>query len=150
MQSRSPNAFLPKKQKDRLNAPPAPFIWETQAMLESEAFRRLSVNAYRVIARLQVEHLAHGGLENGRLPVSFDDFVTYGIRRNAIRPAIEELVAAGFIRVEHQGRRNRGDVYGAPAEYRLTWLPVGTETDFQHATNEWKAAQPRAKKVFPP
>jgi hypothetical protein len=85
----------------------------------------------------------HAGLENGRLEVTYLDFEAYGCRPMSIKKAIEELVAAGLIEIARRGRRCYGQDHGAPTEYRLTWLPVGTETDFQPATNQWKAAKPK-------
>ena len=41
----------------------------------------------------------YGGKENGRLPVTFQDFEDYGIHRHAIAPAIRELESLGFIRI---------------------------------------------------
>jgi hypothetical protein len=57
---RSKNSFLPKKQKSRLNAPPrrlgfdeppkgGGWIWLTRELLESKAFRSLSLNACRAL-----------------------------------------------------------------------------------------------------
>jgi len=149
---RSRNTFLPPKQKARLNAPPEkePWVWLTQELLSSDAFRSLSITAYRVLFRLIIEHTKHAGLENGRLKVTYYDFECYGCRLKSIKKAIEELVAAGLIQVTTQGRRCHGQDHGSPSEYRLTWLPVGTESDFQPATNGWKAAKPKqAGKIFP-
>jgi hypothetical protein len=67
-------------------------------MLESHAFRELSLSARRVLDRLEIELAHHGGMDNGKLPVTYDDFQRYGIDRHAaIAPAIRELVALGFV-----------------------------------------------------
>jgi hypothetical protein len=149
---RSRNTFLPPKQKERLNAPPKnePWAWITKDLLGSDAFRSLSVTAYRVLFRIVIEHMNHAGLENGRLKVTYLDFEAYGCRLMSIKKAIDELVAAGLIEIGRRGRRCHGQDHGAPTEYRLTWLPVGTVADFQPATNRWKAAKPKqARKIFP-
>ena len=65
-------------------------------MLESPTFRELSLSARRVLDRLEIELAHHGGMDNGRLPVTYDDFQRYGIDRNAIAPAILELIAPGL------------------------------------------------------
>ncbi len=146
---RSKNSFLPKKQKSRLNAPPrrlgfdeppkgGGWIWLTRELLESKAFRSLSLNACRALFRIACEHLNHAGLDNGRLKVTYNDFVAYGIRRHSIKVAIAELVRSGLVAIAQPGRHVHGEDRGAPTEFRLTWLPVGTETDFQPATNQWK------------
>ena len=50
-------------------------------MLENPAYRTLSLSAHRALARIEIELAHHGGNDNGRLPVTFDDFVQYGVRR---------------------------------------------------------------------
>ena len=73
-------------------------------MLRSPAWRVLSLSARRVLDRLEIEHADHGGAENGRLPVTYEDFHQYGIHRHAIGPAIREVVALGFAEItEAQG-----------------------------------------------
>ncbi len=74
-------------------------------MLESPAYRALSLSAQRVMSRLEIELARHGGKpeENGRLACTFDHFVEYGVERHAIAPAIRELVVLGFIEITRQG-----------------------------------------------
>src|SRR4029077_486059 len=67
-------------------------------MLEAPAYRALSRSAHLVIARIEVELGHHGGNDNGRLPVTTENFVAYGIHRASVAPAIREAVALGFIR----------------------------------------------------
>jgi hypothetical protein len=154
--SKSCNGCLPLKQRKRLNAPPTkqPWAWLTLEILSSAAYRSLSGNAMKILNRILVEHMNHAGLENGRLPVSYNDFVDFGLRRDAIRPALDELIATGFIRISQPGRRVHGEDQGRMAEYRLTWLPVATPVDFQAASNDWKSPgqyrKPRADKIFSP
>ena len=59
-------------------------------MLESEAWRALSLNAHKVIDRVKIEHMHHGGTENGNLIVTHADFQAYGVRRQSIAAAIRE------------------------------------------------------------
>jgi hypothetical protein len=59
-------------------------------MLESPAYRALSLGALRVLSRVEIELAHHGGNDNGKLPVTYDDFERYGIHRHSIRPAISE------------------------------------------------------------
>src|ERR1700730_13730069 len=80
-------------------------------MLESPAYRALSRSAHMVISRIEVELAHHGGNENGRLPVTTEDFIAYGMDRGSVAPAIREAEALGFIRVTERGR-------GGNAEYR--------------------------------
>jgi hypothetical protein len=55
-------------------------------MLESPAYRVLSQSAYRVLSRVEIELAHHAGNDNGKLPVTYDDFERYGIHRHAIAP----------------------------------------------------------------
>ena len=105
-------------------------------MLESQPYRQLSLSARRVLDRLEVELAHHGGMDNGRLPVTFDDFQRYGIDRHAIAPAIRELVALGFIEVTEHGRAGNAD-WRSPNRFRITYRP----TKDADPTHEWKRIQ---------
>jgi hypothetical protein len=113
-------------------------------MLESTPYRQLSLSARRVLDRLEIELAHHGGMDNGRLPVTFDDFQRYGIDRHAIAPAIRELVALGFIEVTEHGRAGNAD-WRSPNRFRITYKA----TKDADPTHEWKriqtAEQARAK-----
>jgi hypothetical protein len=132
--------FLPLKTKKRLNTPPAnqPWGWFSFELLESGAMRSLSINARRVLDRIRIEHMSHAGLENGRLKVTWNDFVKFGISRRFITAAQTEVIAVGIVAIERPGRRAHGEDKGAPTEYRLTYLPVAEPGDFRPPTNEWK------------
>jgi hypothetical protein len=110
--------FLPLKTKARLNAPPTnqPWAWCTFEMLESGAMRSLSVNARRVLDRIRLEHMAHGGLENGRLKVTWLDFEKYGVGRQFIGKSIAEVVAVGIVAIERPGRMLHGQDHGDPIQ----------------------------------
>ena len=64
-------------------------------MLESPAWRVLSLSARRVLDRVAIEPRRHGGHEGDGLCVTYADFKTYGIERHAIAPAPRET-ASGF------------------------------------------------------
>lgn len=129
------------------------FIPRPVRMMESPAYRALSLSGHRVLARVEVEHGAHGGMDNGSLPVTFLDFENYGIDRHAIGPAIRECVALGFLEVTERGRSGNGD-FRKPNKFRLTYLiRRGIK-----ASNEWqkieteeqaKALALEARKVRP-
>src|SRR5262245_36039997 len=74
----------------RLNRPPegVSWSWLTADMLSSPAWRALTGNAMKIVMRILLEHLRHGGIENGKLPVTYSDFVKFGVRRNSVREAI--------------------------------------------------------------
>jgi hypothetical protein len=53
------------------------WTWWTIEMIESPAYRVLSLSGHRVVARIRLELARHGGNDNGKLPVTFDDFHEY-------------------------------------------------------------------------
>src|SRR5687768_13221199 len=75
----------------------------------------------RVLERLEVEHMRHGGKENGQLCVSFDQLVEYGVSRRVIRPAIDAGVQLGLLVVRQSDELVRN--VRAPNQYRLTYVP---------------------------
>jgi hypothetical protein len=102
-------------------------------MLESPAYRVLSVSAHRVLSRLEIEHGHHGGLENGSLPVTFENFIDYGMDRNAIGPAIRECVALGFVEIMQHGRAGNAE-FRQSNLFRLTYV----FTKDAAATHDWR------------
>src|SRR5262249_55302956 len=89
-------------------------------MLESPAYRALSLSGHRVISRIEVELSSHGGNDNGRLPVTKQDFLDYGVSHDQIAPAIREAEALGFIRVTEHGRGGNAE-YHKPNLFFLTF-----------------------------
>jgi hypothetical protein len=103
----------------RRNAINGQFAARPIEMLESPAYRALSLSAHMVIARIEIELAHHGGNDNGQLPVTIDQFVEYGMHRSSVAPAIREADALGFIRVE-RGRGGNAD-YRRPNRFYLTF-----------------------------
>jgi hypothetical protein len=104
-------------------------------MLESPAYRVLSLSARKVLDRIEIEHAHHGGTDNGRLPVTYDDFVTYGIHRHSVRAAINELVALGFLEITREGRAGNAE-WRQPNLFRLTYRH---DDSFRgDGTHEWR------------
>jgi hypothetical protein len=56
----------------KMNRPPegTSWCWLTADMLASPAWRALTGNAMKIVMRIALEHLRHGGVENGKLPVA--------------------------------------------------------------------------------
>ena len=102
-------------------------------MLESPAYRVLSLSAHRLLSRIEVELAHHGGKDNGKLPVTFKDLEDYGIERHCIAPAMREAVALGFIEITEQGRAGNAQ-YRAPNYFRLTYLHASR----CNPTHEWQ------------
>jgi hypothetical protein len=104
-------------------------------MLEAPAFMVLSGAAQRVLFRLEIELLHHGGNDNGKLVVTFDQFEKYGVRRKSIAAALRELEALGFIQIVERGCAGNAG-YGKPNVFRLTYRPSdGAPEDGSH---EWR------------
>ncbi|MDX3970080.1 MAG: hypothetical protein QHD01_26245 [Bradyrhizobium sp.] len=90
-------------------------------MMESPAYRVLSLSAHRVMDRISIELAQHGGNDNGKLPVTYEHFMEYGIDRHAIAPAIRELEALGFVEVTQRGKPSAGE-FRTPNLFRITWV----------------------------
>jgi hypothetical protein len=120
------------------------FAPRTIRMLESPAYRVLSRSAHRVLARVEIELAHHGGFDNGKLPITFDDFEQYGIDRHSIAPAIRECCALGFLEVTERGRAGNAE-FRQPSKYRLTYRHV----DRANSTDEWRriAAVEQAEQI---
>jgi hypothetical protein len=110
------------------------WIAYSREMVESPAVRVLRPSAVRVMHRLESEHMNHGGAENGRLIVTFDQFKDWGIHRHAIAPAIRELVALGFVEITRRGSAGNSG-YRQPTLYRLTYVNSKRR---EIPTNEWR------------
>lgn len=109
------------------------FVARLIEMLESPAYRVMSLSAHRLLDRLEVELAHHGGHDNGKLPVTYSDFVKYGIERHSIAPAMREVEALGFAEVTERGRAGNA-VYRTPNKFRLTYRPTASAA----TTDEWK------------
>jgi hypothetical protein len=103
-------------------------------MLESPAYSVMSLSGHRLLSRLEIELAHHGGHDNGKLPVTFDDFVRYGIDRHAVAPAIREAEALGFAEVTERGRAGNAESR-TPNKFRLTYRP----TKDRGSTDEWRS-----------
>jgi hypothetical protein len=119
--------------RQRRNRISGQFAAQLVEMLECPAYRVLSLSARRVLDRIQIEFAHHGGTENGRLPVTYDQFCEYGLHRHAIGPAVRELVALGFIEMTERGRHGNGE-FRTPNKFRLTFRPTSNAAE----TNEWR------------
>lgn len=109
------------------------FAPRTIRMLRSPAWCALSLSARRVLDRIEIELADHGGIDNGKLPVTFADFGRYGMDRHAIGPAIREAVALGFLEVTEPGRAGNAE-FRKPNLFRLTYR----NTRHGAPTNEWE------------
>ena len=92
--------------------------WYSVEMMQSDAWRDMSINARRMLDLLEIEHLKHGGYENGNLMMTYNQFVAGGIRRSSIFATIAELEKLGWIEVSRGGYR--GFARSWPHRFRLT------------------------------
>src|SRR6516164_9557882 len=101
-----------------------PWVPHKIEMMESPAWQVLSLSGRRVVDRIEIEHGHHGGNDNGKLPVTFDNFEDFGISHKSVAPAIREVVALGFAEITRRGRPSESDFGRHANHFRLTYLPV--------------------------
>jgi hypothetical protein len=130
-------------------------------MLRSPAYCVLSLSARRVLDRLEIELADHGGADNGRLPVTYDDFQRYGLHRQAIYPAIRETVALGFAEITEEGVAG-GAEFRKPNLFRLTyrhakggigdgtheWMKIETDDEARRIADQARAERPIQKQFL--
>ncbi len=117
-----------------------PWAWLTRELLNSEAWRGLSINGRRLMDFLLVEHMNHAGLANGALCATYEQLAAFGVTRSEIPHAIRECEGLGLIHVEHGGRFN---MTNQPSRFRLTFY---ADDAGRPATNDWKRTTPETVK----
>jgi DNA-binding HxlR family transcriptional regulator len=130
-------------QKSRTGPPNEPWAFIAISLMESDAFRSLSINARRALDRLVIEHFSHGRRENGNLRVAARQFHKFGVTKDCLTPAIRELEEKGLLATE------RGEAKGVlmpPYVYRLTFYATPDELP----TNEWRAWISNTAERVPP
>jgi hypothetical protein len=107
---------------------PAPFCWRSLEMMQSFAYRVLSLSARRVMDRLEIEFDLNkrNPQANGFLLCTYNNFVDYGVERNAIAPAVRELVALGFVEVTRKGSAGNAE-YRQPTLFLITYRHAGSD-----------------------
>ena len=96
------------------------------------SWRHAPVPLRRLLERLEIEHLRHGGMNNGELFVAYTQFVAANISRRKIGQILDLGISLGLLEVMRQ-REPIGDLR-APNAYRLTYLPTKSAAP----TDEWK------------
>ena len=104
----------------------------TRDFLESAAYRSLSVNARKCLDRLIIEHIGHNRTENGRLIVTHEQFIDYGVTLDLIADALDELSYKGLV-VAERGKAGNGTSH--PTVFTLTF---DGSYDGAPASNQWK------------
>jgi hypothetical protein len=116
------------------------FVPHLAEMLESPAWRILSRAARQILDYCEITLACHWE-KNGQLVMTYDALVTYSVHRDAIAPAIRELIALGFIEVTEQGRAGNAE-FRRPTKVRITYL----KTKDTPPTHEW----PTLSRMTPP
>jgi hypothetical protein len=115
--------------------PSPPFIMHYAAMRESKAWRHLPDNARRILDVLERENARHGGLANGSLKSTYDDFTRVaGIRRQSIALAMRQCVELGFVEVTYRAMPSIAE-HRRGSEYRLTYIYRRRGPEM---TDDWK------------
>jgi hypothetical protein len=115
------------------------FVKLPRDLLESAAWRSMSINARRLIDYLLIEFMRHAGKQNGFLLAPRDQLEGFGIGRHFISAAVQEVEQLGLVDCcRGTGRR--------PNTYGLTWLPA---TDKSAPTNRWRLAPVAGAKQHP-
>lgn len=94
-------------------------------LLRSPAYRGLSTPARGCLDFLLIEHLTHGGAENGNLMAPYRQLAMSGVRKDSIREALHMLEALGVIERTRYGGRQGGRANAS--RYGLGWLPLRGE-----------------------
>jgi hypothetical protein len=97
------------------------FIAHPKQLVESASMRVLSLAERRALDRIEIEHMGHGGAENGKLPVTYIDFEKWGVRPDSIAGALRVLEALGLIEITRHGYAGAA-AKRAPNLYRLTYV----------------------------
>ena len=106
------------------------FIMTRLVMLDSVAFWALKPIEVRILAVIEIEHMRHGGVENGNLIVTRRQLEKRGIWKMAIAPGLRALAALGFIEIMERGAAGVGDNAQAH-RFRLTYVQP-------NPTDEWR------------
>lgn len=120
-------------QKGRSLYPTAQFVGLGYEMLNHENFRALSGASVKVLLLLATKH---GGFNNGRLGLSYDQMASnLNMGKSTAYKACEELQYYGFIKL-----RKLGQFHGRLAsEWEITFI----RSEGYQPTHDWKQVKPR-------
>ncbi len=125
------------RRKDKAVQEHGSWVMHRRLMKESPAWRAAPDNVRRVLDRLELEHMRHGGTANGQLIVTYDEFQRWGIRRASIALAIRQAVGLGFLEVTRAGYKSAAE-FRVPSLYRLTYVFGRGREGRQDPTDEWE------------
>ena len=105
-------------------------------LIASPAMRVLSRAAHLALLRIELELRSHAGRTNGRLIVTKQQFIEFGIHQDAIAPALRELDALGIIIITLHGRGGNAE-YHEPNRFLLNYM-CGAVDAHEQITDSWK------------
>src|SRR5262249_33288187 len=105
-------------------------------LVTSPAFRVLSLSAHRALARIELELRQHAGNGNGKLIVTKEQFIDYGLHQDAIAPALRELDALGIAIITVHGRGGNAE-HNQPNRFLLNYM-CGAVDAHDLITDSWK------------
>src|SRR5690242_16231849 len=82
-----------------------PWVWQTRELRASDAWRSAGINARRFIDFLLLEHMNHGGKENGLLKAPHRQLEDFGIGARRITDTIREAEGLGLVECHRGGLR---------------------------------------------
>jgi hypothetical protein len=111
-----------------------PFAMLPRGLLESLSWRSLSIHSRRLLDYLILEHMRHGGKNNGRLLAPQRQLIAFGIHAHFVATAIKDAERVGVLDCKRGvGRR--------PSLYGLTWLP---RAPGEPPTDRWRQCEAAA------
>ena len=110
------------------------FLPHRLELLISPAWRSAPRPLRNILERIEIEHLSHGGLNNGALYVSYSQLEQFGVSRRSIKPALELGQKLGLLDVIQEADNHLSDIRAANG-YRLTYVPAKGKTA---PSDEWK------------
>ena len=115
---------------------PGLFVARQIEMLESPPWRALSLSAHRVLDRLDIENRDHGGKDNGKLIVTFEQFCSYGMDSAPDRASDLRGRSSRVHRKNAEGRRRKRRRAATVVNIRITYHPA--EGAPGYGSEEWR------------
>lgn len=120
--------------------PEKPFVILPLELMYSPAWKTQSINCRKLMDFLLIEHMRHGGFENGNLLATYDQLEEFGIGRQYIHRIITEAETRGLIIAERGGRKGYTNHL---SRYTITFLPAiwrgqNGEKFYTCPTDDWK------------
>jgi len=103
-------------------------------MLESPAWRILGLSDLRVLSRAEIELGHHAGHDNGKLPITHEQWIDYGVRKDSLPGSLRVVEALGFLKCTKRGRGGNAE-HREPSWYALTYVAVVSGDEPNH---EWR------------